>query len=645
MTTSGQKAEIAAFVEQMTDNERVRLLLTYCVGRLMLRNARQHKPIHDGIGSLLDVMHVTDWLSAAVVNEAAWLANTDDQGRPKKLLKFSSFEQIMQEANKAMLIEARKAGVMEIAEGDEELVMTLADGYYVVRLLTPAALDKESGQMQHCIGAGAYDNALAKGSAEFFSLRDAAGNAHATMEVSAGEREIVQLQGKQNKNPEDRYIRILLPMMKAKRLGIDRVYLGKTRFIDEEYNFVDLRNLESGAVIHRHVYIENEGIIAFPEKLEIRGNFTIRNSDNVRMPSRLTVSGNLDLERTDGVTKCDDLKVGGTLRVSNCTWDEIAISLEAGSVAINDCSVSKLADTLVVHRDLTLTECAIRDLGNLDCVESLSLSLVPWLELKNPIKVSGLLSLRGYEQERLPEIIYGYSSLSIQEAAITELPEGMVLKELDVSFTPLKALPADLEVSARLTAWGCTFPEIPGTAKLGGSLDISRSKCRSLPDGLTLDSLFVSDCDELEALPSDLTVRQLRAKSSSVRHIGSRLVVKQDAVFDRSEIVAIPSDAEFHRDVCARQCGALREVGRAFFGGFLKLSGSGPLVLANGLDVGGHLVLGDVDRLPHGLCVGGHLYTEIDVHGIEHAVIGGQHIRSALSVAQAKAKNSAPGIG
>jgi hypothetical protein len=646
MTTPEQKAEIATFIEQMADDERVRLLLTYCVGRLMLRNARQRKPLQDGIGTLLDVMHVTDWLSAAVINEAPWLANTDDEGRPKKLLKFSSFEQIRREADKAMLIEARKAGVIDIAEGDEELVMTLADGYYVVHLLTPTALDRESGQMQHCIGAGGYDKALANGSAEFFSLRDAAGNAHATMEVSAEGRDIVQLQGKQNKLPEERYVRLLLPMMKEMRLGLHRLHLGKTRFIDDDYSFVDLHNLPNGAVIHRHVYIENEGPIAFTDDLEIRGNLTFANCDNVRLPKNLRVTGNLGFDRTDGVTKCENLKVGGTLRVSECSWDQISDSLDAGSLLITSSFVSKLADQLSVREDLSIKDCAIQDLGTLDSIEgSLSLSMMPRFEFKKPIRVRGRLNLPGYEMERLPEEVYGYTSLTIQNSAITALPERLVLKELDISYTPIKELPADLEVSSRLTAWQCSFAEIPKTVKLGGDLDISRSKCRTLPDGLMLERLDVSECSELAALPSDLTVKNLRATSTKVRHIGHRLVVHGEAAFNRSDITAIPADAEFHGDVSARQCDHLREVGRAFFGGKLNLQGSGPLTLANGMDVMGDLVLGDVDRLPKGLCVGGNLYTEDDVPGLETVVLGGEHIAATLSVAARQRKDSAPVIG
>ncbi|MBY3433264.1 hypothetical protein HFN89_03680 [Rhizobium laguerreae] len=637
---------IGSFVGIMSTDAEVLTLLAYSVGRVLYNtqpddyNPTKH-PEHLEAGR-----HVADWIAAAIANREPWLSNVDALGRPKKLLKFPTLEAITREADEAMIRYARKNRDVALREGDEELVMALADGYYAVRLLTPAALDRESGQMQHCIGAGSYDKALATGSAEFFSLRDAAGNAHATMEVETGGRTIVQLQGKQNKVPEDRYIRLLLPLMKTMRFGLDRLHLGKTRFIDDGYNFVDLHNLASGTVINGHVYIENEGKIVFPDVLEVRGTFKIVNCDNVRMPANLSVTGDLVLDRTDDVTKCHDLKVGGALRVTESNWDEIADYLDAGSVLVSASSVSKLADTLVVRRDLHLKECAIRDLGSLESLEGvLSLSRLPRFEFKKPIKVGGRLNLPGYEMDRLPEEVYGYTSLTIQNSAITELPGGLVLKELDISSTPIKELPADLEVSSRLTAWECAFAEIPRTAKLRGEVDINRSKCKVLPDGMTLESLDVSYCEELIALPSDLTVKHLKAVSSKVRHIGNRLVVHKEAGFNRSDIVAIPADAEFHGDVYARQCDQLREVGRALFGGKLHLQGSGPLVMANGLDIVGDLVLGEVDRLPHGLCVGGDLITEGDLSGVETAVLGGKHVQSTLSVAVLRMKNSARGIG
>ncbi len=165
-----------------------------------------------------DIRHITDWLKAAVGNDEAWLKHLDDRGRPKKLMKFSSMEDITKEANKAMLKAAQRFSAVKLVEGDEELYAELQDGFYVVRLLTPAALDRESAQMQHCIGNGGYDKALANPDNLYLSLRDKHGKAHATLEVNDGK--LIQLQGKQNTVPVDKYLDVLVPFLKSICSGI-----------------------------------------------------------------------------------------------------------------------------------------------------------------------------------------------------------------------------------------------------------------------------------------------------------------------------------------------------------------------------------------------------------------------------------------
>jgi hypothetical protein len=107
-----------------------------------------------------NLSHIIDWLHAAVVNNESWLERRDEFGRPKKLMKFGSLDQIIKEADKAMLKAAQKLQSIQLVEGDEELYQELADGYYLVRLKTAAALDRESAEMQHCVGLGAYDASL-----------------------------------------------------------------------------------------------------------------------------------------------------------------------------------------------------------------------------------------------------------------------------------------------------------------------------------------------------------------------------------------------------------------------------------------------------------------------------------------------------
>jgi hypothetical protein len=101
------------------------------------------------------VRHVADWISAAVINDEPWLKDIDGEGRTKKLLKIGSLAQAEAEADKAMRRFAFKAAAAPHVDGEgEESIMTFADGGRVVRLLTPAALDRESAMMGHCVGQG-----------------------------------------------------------------------------------------------------------------------------------------------------------------------------------------------------------------------------------------------------------------------------------------------------------------------------------------------------------------------------------------------------------------------------------------------------------------------------------------------------------
>jgi hypothetical protein len=69
--------------------ERVEELLYLSLGRIALKECRR-----DILWCLKQdqahVRHVVDWIVSAVVNNAEWLSNLDELGRPKKLMKFGS---------------------------------------------------------------------------------------------------------------------------------------------------------------------------------------------------------------------------------------------------------------------------------------------------------------------------------------------------------------------------------------------------------------------------------------------------------------------------------------------------------------------------------------------------------------------------
>ncbi len=278
------------------DDERLGVLLSYCVGRVMLRSAKAGVD-WEHLARDEDIRHIADWLKAAVVNDEPWLTHLDDRGRPKKLMKFNSIDNITKEANKAMLKAAQRLSNVKLIEGDEELYKELGDGFYMVRLLTPASLDRESAQMQHCIGDGAYDADLANPDNLYLSLRDKHGKAHATLEIKHGT--LVQLQGKQNTVPVNKYLDVLIPFLKATgwKIHIPPHVLGHV--IDVNGDWYKLDELPNGLTVAGDLYLRGPDITHVPEGLKVGGDLYLRGTKITHLPKGLTVGGELHLHYTN----------------------------------------------------------------------------------------------------------------------------------------------------------------------------------------------------------------------------------------------------------------------------------------------------------------------------------------------------------
>jgi hypothetical protein len=204
--------EIKIFLAGCSQNQATARLLGICLERALRKGP-------DGLVPLdkLDP-DAPGWLRgkfvagvSAVRNGEPWVKDVDAEDRPKKLLKIGSLAQAEAEADKAMRRFAFQAAAAPYVEGEgEESVMTFADGGRIVRLLTPAALDRESAMMGHCVGQGAYDAAVRDRSVIIYSLSIrraiARGKAHVTFEVKAEGNELLQCKGKQNAPPVTRYM-------------------------------------------------------------------------------------------------------------------------------------------------------------------------------------------------------------------------------------------------------------------------------------------------------------------------------------------------------------------------------------------------------------------------------------------------------
>ena len=151
-------------------------------------------------------------------------------------------------------------------------VMTLSNGMLVYELTTPGALDFESDNMGHCVGQGAYDNGVAKGKIKIYSIRDAGGEPHATLEVR--DNQVIQLKGKANKMPKKPYALAAREFVGKKNLGIEYDYynFGFLQINGKEY---DLFDLPKKLVVDGDLILANFELSELPDlsEWEIRGDF------------------------------------------------------------------------------------------------------------------------------------------------------------------------------------------------------------------------------------------------------------------------------------------------------------------------------------------------------------------------------------
>ena len=151
-------------------------------------------------------------------------------------------------------------------------VMTLSNGMLVYELTTPGALDFESDNMGHCVGRGAYDNAVATGQIKIYSIRDAGGEPHATLEVR--DNRVIQLKGKANKMPKKPYALAAREFVGKQNLAIAYDYhnFGFLQINGKDY---DLFDLPKKLVVDGDLILSNLELSELPDlsEWEIRGDF------------------------------------------------------------------------------------------------------------------------------------------------------------------------------------------------------------------------------------------------------------------------------------------------------------------------------------------------------------------------------------
>ncbi|MQV12227.1 hypothetical protein GHL01_00510 [Sinorhizobium meliloti] len=131
-----------------------------------------------------ELVEVLDWLLLAGAERHPWLYNVDERNRPRKLMKCRTVDALYNESVKCMRgRQPQRKTEHDLSDTDERYVADLGLGYAVFELLSPDALDVEGSRMRHCVGNGTYDSKLGTPGYGLYSIRDAHGTPHATVEL------------------------------------------------------------------------------------------------------------------------------------------------------------------------------------------------------------------------------------------------------------------------------------------------------------------------------------------------------------------------------------------------------------------------------------------------------------------------------
>ena len=156
-----------------------------------------------------------------------------------------------------------------------EFVMELPGDMAAYKLTTFAALDFESEYMGHCVGSGGYDNGVADGTTQIYSIRDERGEPHVTFEVRGNS--IKQVKGKQNKCPVAKYMPAVQAFVHANNFDIDGD-IKNTGLIKQDGKYYDIFHLPRGFVVHGDLDLSNMDLTMLPDmsNVIVQGNFSCR---------------------------------------------------------------------------------------------------------------------------------------------------------------------------------------------------------------------------------------------------------------------------------------------------------------------------------------------------------------------------------
>lgn len=480
-------SEIERALASHTQDERVNALLDICVGRILKKAAKrgndwtaQYKPE--------SVDHIVEWLTMSCAEDAHWLDNTNPDGKPKKLLKFSTVQDAVREADEFFRKRTANAGktAAELDSANEETVYSLDGGYRIVRMLSSTALVREGSLMGHCVGAGGYDEALQSKRNMFFSLRDPRNRPHVTMQVRVSDKVVQQAKGKQNAYPILKYAKMISAFAKNEGYDLTSEKVGLTELRTPDGDILDPEDLPEDRVViaghrngWRYLALDNQGIDRWPRVVEVVGDAT------------------MDFLANDGP---DEIIIHGRLRVGMIEAGTRLRKIHARTLSIEDSAITALPD------DTTILE---------------------------------NLFAAGSRLERLPAAFKLTGTLDIRKTKIKNLPAGISCGEFLASESALTAIPDELVVSGRMDIGKTRITALPEGFSCGDLL-VAGSRLGALPDDLSVDGTIDLRDTDFTALPENLRCSRLDISGSKVVSLGRGTVVKGDLAASGSKLRLLP---------------------------------------------------------------------------------------------------------
>lgn len=662
-----QHLEGLALRAQARSGRDIKKLLEQCLLPAMIRDAERRSsadlPPEQFLPGELD--HVADWLVSAVAADLKWLRNLDGEGVPRKFSKLSSVADVRAEAHRGLDRLLRDTVSKAAVEGEEETVAVFDNGYSLVSLRSPAALDRESKEMQHCVGLGGYDEGVAEGSLAILSLRDRKGKAHVTMELRVEERMVVQVKGKQNRFPTQRYFDILVPWITAQGYEISEKELAGGYFKQRGGPIRHISELSAGEELDGDLTLRFDGDedidVALPPGLRIAGSLDIRAEyalgkrvvfasdtfvrdqlqttgavvvglENVTSNLMRFIEGEIapvpDGTRIPGEVYLSKISIGDLLERSVFEngleiVDNERVTVPAATSVRGDLKISG-AKAVMVKPGVTLTGDLAVSGGINDCV----------LTVGQNVSLSGSFGISNCDAV-LSEGLRVDGDLSVQFATLENLPSRMEVGGLRLNTVKgVSAIPASAVINGSVFLGDTDITSLGGRTDWPGDLRIPKSKIRHLPYGLSVAGTLEVSWVPLVEFPSAMRVGgSLTAVGCSAGRIPEDAIIGGSIDLSRNEAASIPdglvvvgclkldgaylnpmpSDVQVEGIVHLGQFPVDR-ITRSFVAQSYALSGSFIIDLSDMQTVEGNVWIDakDTPKLPEGMYIGGRLIVKGD---------------------------------